>query len=114
MRHNFRVLCGDFFACKFVSFTPLDIKLMDKGSGVRQGLSIAMRLGTEMLVATLIGTVMGYALDRLFGTKPWLMVVGVLFGGAAGSLSVYRTAMRISFEEPEESNEQDEKNDKDQ
>ena len=84
---------------------------MDKGSDLRQGLSIAMRLGIEMLVATLIGTVMGFALDRLLGTKPWFMVAGVLLGGAAGSLNVYRTAMRISFEE---SKEQDEKNDQDQ
>ena len=84
---------------------------MDKGSGLRQGLSIAMRLGTEMVVATSVGTLMGYALDRLFGTKPWFLVAGVLFGGAAGSLSVYRTAMLMTIEE---SNEQDDKNDKEQ
>jgi ATP synthase protein I len=89
----------------------LSEKLMDKGSGLRQGLSIAMRLGTEMVVATSVGTLMGYALDRLFGTKPWFLVAGVLFGGAAGSLSVYRTAMLMTIEE---SNEQDDKNDKEQ
>ncbi len=84
---------------------------MDKGSGLRQGLSIAMRLGTEMLVATTVGSLMGYALDSFFGTEPWCLVAGVFLGGAAGSLSVYRTAMRLSFEE---SNGQDEENDLDQ
>ena len=84
---------------------------MDKGSGLRQGLSIAMRLGTEMLVATTVGSLMGYALDSFFGTKPWCLVAGVFLGGAAGSLSVYRTAMRLSSEE---SNGQDEENDLDQ
>jgi F0F1-type ATP synthase assembly protein I len=81
---------------------------MDKGSGLRQGLSMAMRLGTEMLVATSVGSLMGYALDSMFKTEPWCLVAGVFFGGAAGSLGVYRTAMRMSTEE---SNEQDEKND---
>ena len=87
---------------------------MDKGSDLRQGLSIAMRLGIEMVVATAVGSLMGYALDSFLGTKPWFLIAGVLFGGAAGSLSVYRTAMRISLEETEESNEQDEKNEQDQ
>ena len=87
---------------------------MDKGSDLRQGLSIAMRLGIEMVVATAVGSLMGYALDSFLGTKPWFLIAGVLFGGAAGSLSVYRTAMRITLEETEESNEQDEQNDKEQ
>ena len=78
---------------------------MDKGSGLRQGLSIAMRLGIEMVVATAVGSLMGYALDSFLGTKPWFLIAGVLFGGAAGSLSVYRTAMRISAEETEQDDE---------
>jgi F0F1-type ATP synthase assembly protein I len=67
-----------------------------------------MRMGTEMLVATAVGSLMGYALDSFLGTEPWCLVAGVFFGGAAGSLSVYRTAMLMTSEE---SSEQDEKND---
>jgi ATP synthase protein I len=81
---------------------------MDKGSVLRQGLSIAMRLGIEMVVATAVGSLMGYALDSFFGTKPWFLIAGVLFDGTAGSLSVYRTAMRISSEETEQDDENNE------
>ena len=45
----------------------------------------------------MVGTVMGYALDRFFNTKPWLMVAGVILGGAAGCMNVYRIAQKITF-----------------
>lgn len=70
---------------------------MKKGSGLRQGLSIALRMGTEMVVATFVGAIMGYFLDQFLGTKPWCLVAGLLFGGAAGCLSIYRAAQEISF-----------------
>jgi ATP synthase protein I len=33
---------------------------------------------------------LGYGLDRWLGTGPWLLVVGVVLGAAAGFLAVYR------------------------
>lgn len=68
---------------------------MNKGNDFRQGLGMAMRVGVEMMVATLIGAVMGFALDKYLGTRPWLLLVGVLLGGAAGALTVYRTVSNI-------------------
>lgn len=70
---------------------------MSQGSGFRQGMSIAFRLGVEMAVATFLGAVMGYALDSFFNTKPWLMVIGLFFGVAAGGLGVYRAAREIQI-----------------
>ena len=69
---------------------------MNKSSEFRQGLSIAFRLGTELTVAVMIGAVMGYALDRYFDSKPWLLALGVILGGAAGSLNVYRVSKEIT------------------
>ena len=71
---------------------------MNKGSGFRQGLSIAFRLGTELTVAIMIGAVMGYALDRYLETKPWCLVVGLVMGGVAGCLNVYRIAKGITID----------------
>ncbi len=65
---------------------------MAQDSGFREGMGIALRLGVELIVATFIGVMMGYALDKFFDTRPWFLVLGVLFGGAAGSLNVYRIA----------------------
>ena len=72
---------------------------MSKNSGFRQGVQLAFRLGTELTVATIIGGLMGYALDSYFETKPWGLVVGVIFGVVAGCLGVYRVAMKMSIED---------------
>ena len=58
-----------------------------------------MRLGTELIVATFVGALMGYTLDKFLGTKPWFLVAGVIFGGAAGSLNVYRLAQSLQEDE---------------
>ena len=70
---------------------------MNKGGGFRQGLSIAFRLGTELTVTVMIGAVMGYALDRYLNAKPWFLAIGVILGGAAGCLNVYRVAKEITI-----------------
>jgi len=39
---------------------------------------------------------MGYALDRYLSSKPWFLAIGVVLGGAAGCLNVYRVAKEIT------------------
>ena len=68
---------------------------MNKSGEFRRGLSVAFRLGTELTVAVMIGAVMGYALDHYLATKPWFLAVGVVMGGAAGCLNVYRIANNV-------------------
>ena len=72
---------------------------MSKGKGFHQGLSVGLRLGTELIIATLIGSVMGYTLDYFFSTSPWFLVAGMLFGTAAGCLNVYRCAQQMEKKE---------------
>ena len=77
---------------------------MSKNSGFRQGMQVAFRLGTELTVATIIGGLLGYALDSYFGSKPWGLVVGIVLGVAAGCLGVYRLAMTLTIEEDNKDN----------
>jgi ATP synthase protein I len=51
---------------------------------------LAMRLGVEMVAALVIAVVIGWGLDRLFHTRPWLMIVFVPLGAAAGLRNVFR------------------------
>ena len=51
---------------------------------------IGLRVGIELVSALVVAVAIGYGLDRLFGTKPILMAVFVLLGGAAGVLNVWR------------------------
>ena len=72
---------------------------MSKNNGFRQGMQIAFRLGTELTVATFIGAILGYGVDRFFGVGHWGLAFGVILGGAAGSLNVYRAAMSLTIED---------------
>ncbi len=59
------------------------------------GLGVGMRVGMELVMATMIGTGLGWLGDRYFGTKPIVMVIGVLIGVAAGLLNVHRYLKRL-------------------
>ena len=48
-------------------------------------------LGVAMVAATIIGLGGGYYADRWLGTSPWLMLVGLLFGIAAGFVNLFRS-----------------------
>jgi ATP synthase protein I len=50
----------------------------------------AMRAITEILVALGVCTVAGYYLDRYFGTTPWMMIILMPLGQAAGIWNVMR------------------------
>lgn len=51
-------------------------------------------LGLEMAISVVIGLAVGYYLDRWLGTSPWLTVVWLAIGFAAGVRSLYRAAVR--------------------
>lgn len=69
----------------------------DKSSGKLEAYKRIYLLGTvgvQLVVSVLVGLGIGLALDRWLGTKPWLMVLFILFGVAAGFLNIYREALR--------------------
>ena len=59
----------------------------------------AFRLGTELVAAVVVGTIIGFILDSWFDTKPWLIIVFFFLGAAAGLLNVIRTANRMQKED---------------
>ena len=59
----------------------------------------AFKLGTELVAAVVVGTIIGFILDSWFDTKPWLIIVFFFLGAAAGMLNVIRTANRMQKEE---------------
>tara|TARA_B100000686_G_C16715037_1_gene931461 strand:- start:219 stop:464 length:246 start_codon:yes stop_codon:yes gene_type:complete len=68
---------------------------MSKSDGFRGGLGVALRLGTELFVATGLGSAMGYAVDNFLRTTPWFLVLGVFFGAGAGCLGAYRASIEL-------------------
>jgi ATP synthase protein I len=59
----------------------------------------AFKLGTELVAAGAVGTIIGFILDTWFDTKPWLIIIFFFLGSAAGMLNVIRTANRMQKED---------------
>jgi ATP synthase protein I len=64
-------------------------------SVLQQGLGLGVRIGIELVVAVVVATGLGWAIDRLFGTRPWGMIVLFFLGVAAGMLNVYRAVSGV-------------------
>jgi len=54
------------------------------------GYQWALRVGTELLAATMLGSGIGFFLDAWLGTRPWFLLLFFLFGTFAGFLNLYR------------------------
>ena len=51
-------------------------------------------IGMTLVLATVIGLAGGYYLDKWLGTSPWLTMIGLGFGIAAGFVNLFRTVTR--------------------
>ena len=76
------------------------IKKQDLSNDEKRGsfMGNAFKLGTELVAAVAVGTIIGFILDSWFGTKPWLIIIFFFLGTAAGILNVFKTANRMQKE----------------
>ena len=51
-------------------------------------------IGITLVVSTVVGLAGGYYLDRWLGTAPWLTMIGLGFGIAAGFVNLFRSVTR--------------------
>ena len=56
---------------------------------------LAWRMVIELVAGVGIGVAIGYGLDSLLGTRPWLMGVFTLLGFAAGVKTMIRSAEEV-------------------
>ena len=55
----------------------------------------AFKLSTELVSAVVVGTIIGFILDKTFGTKPWLILIFFFVGVVAGIVNVFRSAKNM-------------------
>ena len=55
----------------------------------------AFKLSTELVSAVAVGTIIGFILDKSFGTKPWLILIFFFVGVTAGIINVFRSAKNM-------------------
>jgi len=59
-------------------------------------------LGLMLPSSIAVGLFLGYFLDKLFGTHPWLLAIFTLLGVASGFLSLIRGLNKIGIERDKE------------
>lgn len=51
-------------------------------------------VGLNLVFSTFIGLAIGYGLDSLFNTSPWLMIIFLILGIIAGFRELFRIARK--------------------
>lgn len=75
-----------------------------------EAMGLAYMMGLHLVSGVVVGLVMGYYLDKYFGTRPWLMLVFLIFGIIAGYRNMFREMKRIQRKEAEAATEDAQKN----
>jgi ATP synthase protein I len=71
-----------------------------RGSSEPSPIGRAMRLSTEFVAGVLAGGLLGWGCDRLFGTKPWGLIVLLVLGFVTGVYNVMRASGFFSVTDP--------------
>jgi F0F1-type ATP synthase assembly protein I len=85
-------------------FTELAIVASKPGGRPGNGLGTAgllLAIPTLLIVSPVVGFLIGDWLDRRAGTAPWLAIVGLGLGFAAGGRETYRIYRRYQAQEEE-------------
>jgi ATP synthase protein I len=70
----------------------------EEPEGRGKAMGQALRLATELVAGVAVGGFVGWGLDKLFGTAPFLMVAFLVLGATAGIMNVVRTAKSMQGE----------------
>ena len=66
-----------------------------KKSQNSSSIGAAFKLSTELVSAVAVGTIIGFILDKTFGTKPWLILIFFFVGVVAGITNVIKSAKNM-------------------
>ena len=74
---------------KLVAMPDEDQQEINRKSGIAYAAAISL------FAAVVGGLIIGWLLDRWLGTRPWLLVAGVILGAAAGFYEFIRAASKL-------------------
>ena len=63
-----------------------------KDKNPTSSIGTAFKMSTELVAHVAVGTIIGFILDKTFGTKPWLILIFFFIGVIAGIVNVFRSA----------------------
>jgi ATP synthase protein I len=60
-----------------------------------RGMAYGMRMAAELVAAVVVGGIIGWGLDWVLGSRPWLFLLFFMLGFVAGVLNVMRSYDRM-------------------
>ena len=66
--------------------------------GTWKALGELSSIGLTLVISTVLGLVGGYYVDRWLGTTPWLLLIGLVLGIAAGFVNLFRSVSRAEHD----------------
>jgi ATP synthase protein I len=63
-----------------------------------RGMAYGLRMAMDLVAAVFVGGLVGWGLDWVLGSKPWLLLAFFLLGFAAGIRNVMRTYQQMQRE----------------
>ena len=73
----------------------LSKKKLYKDNQHTSSLGAAFKMSTELVAHVAVGTIIGFILDKTFGTKPWLILIFFFVGVIAGIVNVFKSAKKM-------------------
>ena len=70
-------------------------KSLYKNKQSPSSIGTAFKMSTELVSAVVVGTIIGFILDKTFGTKPWLILIFFFVGVVGGILNVFKSAKKM-------------------
>jgi len=78
-----------------IAKSKLSRKNSNKDRNRSSSIGTAFKMSTELVSAVAVGTIIGFILDKTFGTKPWLILIFFFVGVIAGIINVFRSAKKM-------------------
>jgi F0F1-type ATP synthase assembly protein I len=79
--------------------TRLDVshvKLEDDQQETNRKSGLAYAAAFSLFTAVVAGLIAGWLMDRWLGTRPWLLVAGIVLGAVAGFYQFIRISSKLS------------------
>ena len=85
----------------------LDAQKRPAGRPDGKGWSLGFRMASDFVAATIVGAILGWGIDALFGTAPWGLIVCLFLGFIAGIRMIMRAANEKAVEAAGENKDED-------
>jgi ATP synthase protein I len=78
-----------------IAKNKLSRKSLYKNKQPPSSIGTAFKMSAELVSAVVVGTIIGFILDKTFGTKPWLILIFFFVGAVAGFVNVFKSAKKM-------------------